>query len=152
MGRRGRTDHVERRGLACAVRAQEREDRVRADAEAHPVDDAALAERLGHVHDAQRVVRVALCLRIALCALPARAEAQERGPQGRTGVRIDEDRKEGEAVDDEVEDRAAVVRDAAEERGLEYGVADTKEGEDVDGDEACTSLETNESFLQLSEA
>ena len=151
VGREVAPHDVQRRRLARAVRAEQREDRVARDPERDAVDDArrAAVEGLGDVQDAERggAVRGADGGGFGE-DVRFRGDHGDAGGVGgfggwesageeillpeRAGVGVDEDGEEEGAVEDEVEDRTAVVRDAAQRRRRDIGVPFAQEVEHID--------------------
>ena len=146
-----RTDDIERGRLPGSVGPQQREYRVLRHPEAHIIHDAVLRapKCLHNAHDAQRIRRARHLLRLVVHVAPhplwsrsagtrpggAFAELGELADDDGARVDPDEDAEEREAVEEEVQDRAAVARDVAEGRRGYGRIAIAEQREQVDGNE-----------------
>ena len=99
IGRRQADGHIERRGLAGAVRSEQADDLARGDVEVDAADDRASAVRLGEVVRAKgghrgwsadvRLRRCRPCVCVRVCALPSTDDVIGRLHEGqRPAVRL----------------------------------------------------------------
>lgn len=161
MCRTRHTDNIERGGLACTIGSEKGENGVlgypEADVVHHPVGCA--AERLHDVEHAQCIagVRYHSSLVVDILARDPTRRSRLGAPryggwgsllpslcdlagQQRPGVDPYEDREEHEAIDEQIQDRAAVPRYVAKRSGGDRVGSVTEQGEQIDGNKRGTEL------------